>query len=155
MDSVDWVIGILPFLAVLDVASTLYVQSQGNPSLHEVGFFAVFFAKAGLLYVYIPVYLLIFIGLAYFLWYIKNKELNSSRAVDKVIFLFLVVVACFVYMSLTATFIGNFFLPSIVSRGINWFTLEVVIYVSTAFSLGLYIWRDVVAWVKRDEERKL
>ena len=154
MDSVDWVIGILPLLAVLDVASTLYVQSLANPSLHEVGFFANFFAKAGLLYVYIPVYLLLIIGLAYVLWYVENKELDSSRALDKIIFLLLVVVACFIYTTLTAAFIGNFFLPSIVSRGINWFNIQVVIYVSTAFSLGLYIWHDVITWVKSDSEEE-
>jgi hypothetical protein len=154
LDSIDWVIGVLPLLAVLDVASTLYVQSLGNPSLHEVGLFADFFAKAGLLYVYIPVYLLFIIGLAYVLWYVKNKELHSSRTFDKIIFLLLVVVACFVYMTLTAAFIGNFFLPAIISRGINWFTIQVVIYASTAFSLGFYIWHDVIAWVKSNSEEQ-
>jgi hypothetical protein len=154
LDSVDWVIGILPLLAVLDVASTLYVQSLANPSLHEVGFFANFFAKAGLLYVYIPVYLLLIIGLTYVLWYVKNKELDSSRTFDKIIFLLLVVVACFTYMTLTAAFIGNFFLPSIVSRGINFSAIQVVIYASTAFSLGFYIWHDVITWVKGHGEEE-
>jgi dolichyl-phosphate-mannose--protein O-mannosyl transferase len=134
------------------VASTLHVQNLRGPSLHEIGFFANFFAKVGLLYIYIPVYLLLIIGIAYVLWYIKNKGLNSSRKVDKVVFLFLVVVACFVYMTLTAAFIGNFFLPSIVSRGINWFTIQAVIYASTAFSLAVYIWHDVLAWIKTDSK---
>jgi hypothetical protein len=154
LDSVDRIIGILPLLAVLDVASTLYVQSLGDSSLHEVGLFANFFAKAGSVYAYIPVYLLLIIGLTYVLWYVKNKELDSSRAFDKVIFLLLVAVACFVYMTLTAAFIGNFFLPSIVSRGIDWFTIQVVIYASTAFSLGFYIWHDVITWVKSNNEEE-
>jgi O-antigen/teichoic acid export membrane protein len=155
LDSVDKVILVLPLLAGLDVASTLYVQSQGNPSFHEVGLFAGFFAKSGLLYVYIPVYLLMIIGLAYFLWYIRNKELDTSRTVDKFVFLFLVIAACFVYVSLTATFIGNFFLPSIVSRGLDFFTIQMVIYVSTTFSLAFYIWHDVLTWITRGKEEKL
>jgi len=116
LDNIDKVIWILPFLGVLDVTSTLYVESLGySLALCEPGFFARFFVVAGLIYFYIPAYLLIIVGLAYALWYIKNRKLDSSNFFDKIIFLFLVGVACYVYMRLTDAFIGNFIFGRILS----------------------------------------
>jgi putative Mn2+ efflux pump MntP len=155
LDSVDRVIWILPVLAVLDVASTLYVEGLGFPLIsHEAGFFAGFFVRAGLVYVYIPLYLLLIIGVCYILWFIKNKKLDSSNQVDKVFFVLLVLAACFIYVNLTAAFIVNFLLPSIVSRGIDEVYINLLIYASSAFSLGLYLWGDVVVWVKGPDEEK-
>jgi len=89
LDSVDKIIWILPFLSVLDVISTLYVEGLGySLVLYEAGFFAGYFVGAGLTYVYIVVYLSSVSIVAYVLWYIKNKKLNSSVFFGKVIFLF-------------------------------------------------------------------
>ena len=155
MDSADKVIWVLPFLAALDVISTLYVESLGVSLVrHEAGFFASFFVRAGWVYVYIPVYLLIIIGISYALWYIKNKKLDPSNAVDKAVFVLLVIAACFIYVNLTSAFIVNFFLPSIDSQKINIFYINMLIYASSAFSLILYLWHDVVVWVKTNGEEK-
>jgi hypothetical protein len=149
LDSVDKVIWVLPFLAALDVISTLYVESLGYPLIsHEAGLFAGFFVKAGMVYVYAPIYLLLIIGFSYVFWYIKNKKLDPSNPVDKAVFMLLVVAACVIYVNLTAAFIVNFLLPSIFSRGISEAYIKVLIYLSSAFSLGLYLWHDVVVWVK-------
>ncbi len=155
MDSADKVIWVLPFLAALDVISTLYVESLGvSLAEHEAGFFASFFVRAGWVYVYIPVYLLIIISISYALWYIKNKKLDPSNAVDKTVYVLLVVAACFIYVNLTSAFIVNLFLPSIVSREISVFYINMLIYASSAFSLILYLWHDVVVWVKTNGEEK-
>jgi hypothetical protein len=155
LDNVDKVIWVLPFLGVLDVISTLYVESLGySLSLYEAGLFARFFVVAGLIYFYIPVYVLIIVGLAYVLWYIKNRKLDSFNLLDKIIFLFLVGVTCYVYLRLTDAFIGNLFLPYFIARGISRFSVAVLIYLSTAFTLSLYLWRDVVEWVMADGNKK-
>jgi len=155
LDSVDKVIWVLPFLAVLDVSSTLYVESLGySLELYEVGFLASFFVGAGLTYFYIIIYLLIIIGFAYVLWYIKNKELNPSRFFDKIVFLLLVGVACYIYMRLTAAFIGNFLLPYIVSGRTSWVLVAFLAYLSTAFALSIYLWQDVVTWVRASGNKK-
>ncbi len=152
LDSVDKFILVLPFLAILEVASALYVESLGYPLVrYEAGFFSRFFVGAGLTYVYAVIYLLIIVGFAYVLWYIK-KKLSSSHSFDKVIFLFLVSVTCYIYMRLTAAFIGNFLLPHILSRGVNWFSLNLLIYLSTALSLVFYLWRDVIIWLRAKGE---
>lgn len=151
LDSVDKVIWILPFLGVLDVVSTLYVESLGySLALYEAGFFARFFVGLGLTYVYIPIYLLSLVSLSYALWYIKSEKLDSSHFFDKVVFLFLVLVACFVYVRLTVAFTGNFLLPYFLSGTVDVFLVSLLIYLSTAFTLGLYLWRDVVVWVTAD-----
>jgi hypothetical protein len=100
------------------------------------------------------VYLLIIIGISYAMWYIKNKKLDPSNAVDKTVYVLLVVAACFIYVKLTSAFIVNLFLPSIVSRGISVFYIKMLIYASSVFSLILYLWHDVVVWVKTDGEEK-
>jgi len=59
LDSVDKIVWVLPFLSVLDVISTLYVETLGySLALYEVGFFAGYFVGAGLTYVYVVIYLL-------------------------------------------------------------------------------------------------
>lgn len=155
MDNVDKVIWVLPLLGVLDVLSTLYVESLGYPlMLHEVGFFARLFVSAGLTYVYMVIYLLSISVFAYVLWFIKNKKLSSSSFFDKIIFLLLVGVACYIYMRLTEAFIGNFLLPYFISGKVSWFSITLLTYLSTAFTLSLYLWRDVVMWVKANGNKK-
>lgn len=155
LDSVDKIIWILPFLSVLDVISTLYVESLGYSSvLYEAGFFAGYFVGAGLTYVYIVVYLSSVSIVAYVLWYIKNKKLDSSVFFDKVIFLFLVGVACYIYIRLTVAFIGNFVLPFLVSGRVSWFSINLLAYLSTAFTLFFYLRRDVIDWVRENGGKK-
>jgi len=149
LDRVDKIIWILPFLSVLDVISTLYVESLGySLALYEAGFFAGYFVGAGLTYVYIVIYLSSVSIVAYVLWYIKNKKLHSTVFFDKVIFLFLVAVAGYIYVRLTVTFVGNFLLPFLVSGRVSWFSINLLVYLSTAFTLFFYLWRDVIDWVR-------
>jgi hypothetical protein len=155
LDSVDKVIWISPFLGVLDIVSTLYVESLGySLSQYETGFLARVFINAGFTYLYIPVYLIILAVFAYALWYIKNRKLDSSRTFDKILFLFLVGAACYIYVRITVTFIGNFLLPYRVSGRVSWFLINLLIYLSTVFTLSLYVWRDVTVWVRSNGNKK-
>lgn len=155
LDSVDKVIWVSPFLGVLDIVSTLYVESLGySLSQYEAGLLARIFINAGLTYLYIPVYLLILSAFAYALWFIKNRKLDSSRNFDKILFLLLVGAACYVYVRITVTFIGNFLLPYRVSGRVVGFLINLLIYLSTAFTLTIYLWRDVMMWVKSNGNKK-
>jgi hypothetical protein len=156
LDEVDNVIWVLPFLALVDVVSTFYVAGQGySLELYEQGFFSSIFVRAGSTYVYLyaAIYVLIMIGAAYLLWRIKNRELKPSRVLDKVLFLLLVAVTVYIYMRITTAFILNLFLPTILDRGINVLTVTVVIYASSALSLGIYLWRAVLTWVRYSESK--
>lgn len=107
LDSVDNIIRILPFLSVLRylhfICGKFRVYSL---ALYEAGFFVGHFVDAGLTCVYIVIYLSSVSIVAYVLWYIKNKKLNSSVFFDKGIFLFLVGVACYICVRLTVAFVG-------------------------------------------------
>ncbi|MGQ9529932.1 MAG: hypothetical protein ACUVQX_04595 [Candidatus Bathycorpusculaceae bacterium] len=84
MDNVDKVICISPFLGVLDIISTLNVESLGYLlSEYEVGPLARIFVSAGLTYLYISVYLLILGAFAYILWYIKIGSLTLLELLTK------------------------------------------------------------------------
>jgi hypothetical protein len=149
LDNVDKVIWVLPLLGVFDVISTLYTESLGySLALHEVGLFARFFASTGLIHVYIAIYLLIVSGIAYILWFIKSKRLSSSQFFDRILYVFLVGVACFMFMRLTASFTGNLLIPYFADATVSWFLAIFLVYLSTAFTLTLYLWRDVAKWVK-------
>lgn len=149
VDNIDKVIWASPFLGILDVASTVYVESLGFSLVqYEAGFLARFFVAAGLTYIYIPVYLLILSVFAYAFWYIKNRILDSSRAFDKLIFLFVVGTACYICVRITVTFIGNFLLLYRISGRVSWPMTSLFICLSTTFTLALYLWRDVLLWVK-------
>jgi hypothetical protein len=149
LDSVDKVIWVLPLLGVFDVISTLYVDSLGySLEQYETGFFARFFVGAGLIYIYVVIYLLTLSGLAYVLWFIKNKKLDSSLFFDKILYVFIVGVACFIYMTLTASFTGNLVIPYLASARVSWFSVIFLVYLSTVFTLIVYLWRDVAKWVR-------
>jgi hypothetical protein len=154
LDNVDRVIFVLPFLSVLDVISTFYVASLGfSPALYQVGFLARYFVSAGFTYVYIVVYLLSVSVVASVLWHIKNRKLNSSLF-DKIILLLVIGVAYYIYVRLTATFVGNFMLPFFASGRLSEFSVNVLVYSSTSLALGSYLWRDVVAWMRRNGREK-
>lgn len=157
MDAVDRVIWILPFLALLDVISTFYAASLGySLAKYNWELFAYLFVGAGSIYVYpyAIIYLAIVVGVAYALLYIKNRKLRPSHTPDKVIFLVLVGVIFYIYMRVTAAFLMNFFLPTIIERGTNMLELVLLIYVGSALSLGFYLWDTVLSWVRRIESEK-
>lgn len=155
LDNVDKVTWVLPLLGVFDVISTLYLESIGySLTLYEASPFARFFVSVGLFYFCIPVYLLIIAGFAYLFWYVKNRKLDSSNLFDKAIFLMLVGVTCYFYMRLTDAFIGNLSLPYLVTSGTSRFSIALLVYLSTAFTLSVYLWRDVVKWVMASEDKK-
>jgi len=157
LDSVDKIIWVLPVLAVLDAVSTFYVNSLGySIADYERGFFASLFIQAGLIfaYAYAVIYVLIIFGISYVLWYIKNRKLKTTDTLDKAIFLVLIGVTCFIYVRLTVAFITNFFLPNILERGIDLFSLDVVVTLASLFTLVYYMWYDVVAWVRSNGTRK-
>lgn len=156
MDTVDKIIWILPVLAVFDVASTFYAGSKVDLQYYEHGLFASFALALGwvYLYVYAVIYVLIVIGISYFMWYIKNRKLNPANSIDKAVFLILVGVTCYIYARLTVAFVTNFFLPALIERHVNLYLLTVIVGISALFSLGYYMWRDVLAWVKADGREK-
>lgn len=155
MDSVDKAFWILPVLGFLDAVSTLYVTSLGyHPKMLEVGFFARLSGTSGLVYGFAVLYLLGLTALAYALWYVKGKWLDPRYSADKAVFLLLVMILCVLYVGVTAAFAGNLLLPYVADGSISQMTLTLVLYSSTAFSLGLYIWRDVVGWVRTEGDRK-
>jgi hypothetical protein len=157
LDEVDKAVWVLPFLALLDAVSSFYIGSLGYPSqFYERGSFASLFLQSGLMYVYLyaVIYLFIMVGVAYVLWYIKNRELKPSRMLDKVFFLVLIGVVFHIYLKLTATLAVNFLLPSILNRRPNMFWLTVTIYVSSALGLGSYKRQAVLSWVKPHDKKE-
>jgi len=153
LDSVDKVIWVLPVLGVLDVISTFYANSLGYPPmLYEAGILARYFANFGLTYIYIPIYLAILIMFSYIFWYVKNEKLDSSRFLDKILFFLLLGAVFYVYMRLTVAFSVNFLLPFLISGKLSLFLVDLLIYLSTAFTLILYTWHDAVKWIGGSEE---
>ena len=146
LSRLDKVILVLPVLGVFDVISTLYVGYLGySLEKYEAGFLAGFFARHGLLYLYIPVYLGILVGMAWVVLHIKRK-LSPSALLDKVVFLLLVGVVCFMYARLFGTILMNILLFSDgkVSGGI----VRVVVYLFTIGYVVVLVWQDVVDWMR-------
>ena len=155
LDRVDKVIWILPLLGVLDVLSTFYVEWQGYPLVvYEAGFLASFFTELGLLYAYVPVYLLFLVGVATALWFIKNKVLHPSHAFDKALFFLLVLVAGYVCVRLAITITGNVLLPYYTTGKVSMSIITVVISLSTALALTLYLREEILLWLKTNGERE-
>jgi len=151
LDSVDYAICVLPVLAALDVVSTLYVASLGvSLFYYEAGFFARLAVISGLIGVYAVVYVLIVVGFAYFLWRVKNRMLSPLDFGDKLLFLSLVGAVCYMYITLAVAVIGNFFLPHIVRRGVSVFSFNALVYFGSALGLFLFLYGDVVAWLRGD-----
>ena len=138
----------------MDVISTFYVESQNfDLKQYEVGFFARLALLSGVIYIYAVIYVLIIMGFSYALWYIK-KKLVPSQPFDKVIFVFLVAVTGYIYVTISATFIVNFFLPAIHQRGLNGYNVMLVTYAVTLGSLIFYVVQDVMAWLRSKGEQK-
>jgi len=155
LDNVDKIIWILPGLGLFDVASTFYMEYLGfHLELYEGGVFAAFFVGSAWIYVYAVAYLLGLCALSYVLWDIKNKRLDQSMLGDKVVYLFLVGAACFAYVRVTMAFTNNLLLPYYISRQIGAELITLLVVSSMFFTLGLYLWRDVLKWVKPDGKEK-
>ncbi|MFQ5758287.1 MAG: hypothetical protein ACE5IF_01265 [Candidatus Bathyarchaeia archaeon] len=146
LNRLDKVILVLPVLGVFDVLSTLYAGYLGySLERHEAGFLAGFFARHGLLYLYIPVYLGILVSMAWALLRIKRR-LNSSAVVDRVVFLLLVGVVCFIYARLFGTILMNVLLFS--DRKTSSGLVEGVVYLFIIGYVVILLWRDVVQWMR-------
>ncbi len=149
IDSVDKIIWILPFLSIADVLSTLYVESLGySLQRYEAGLFAHFFVASGLTYFYGVIYVSTVAVLSYAVWDIKNKKLDPSYWFDKILFLFLVGFACFTYARITLAFIMNVLFPFFIEGTLSLVFTTWLVIVGLIFSLGFYIWHDVIMWVK-------
>ena len=109
----DKVILLLPFFGFLDLISTLYAQYRGySLGKYEVGFFASYFAKAGALHYYIPLYFLILFGMAAGMIYIRSKLALSSGWLDKIVFLLLVACVGVIEATLVGTAVSNMLLTT-------------------------------------------
>jgi hypothetical protein len=146
LNRLDEVIMVLPVLGALDVLSTLYAAYLGySLERYEAGFLAGYFARLGLLYLYIPVYLGILIGMVWVLLQIK-KKLKPSALLGKAVFLLLVGVVCFMYARLFGTIVMNILLLG--SLRVQGGMVEVVVYLSAVGYVIMLVWRDVLEWVK-------
>ena len=146
LSRLDKVILVLPVLGVFDVLSTLYLGYLGYPlERYEAGFLAGFFARHGLLYLYVPVYLGILVGMTWAILRIKRK-MRTSALLDRCVFLLLVGVVCVMYARLFGTILMNLLLLSDrqVSDGIT----EAVIYLFAIGYVVMLVWRDVVEWMR-------
>jgi len=107
----DGVILLLPFFGFLDLISTFYAQYRGySLGKYEVGFFASYFAKAGALRFYIPLYFLILFGMAAGMIYIRSKLAHFSGWPDKIVFLLLVICVGVIEATLVGTAVSNILL---------------------------------------------
>lgn len=155
MDSVDKVLCVLPFLAVLDVIAALYAKGLGTPySWHDVGLFASYLFTTSQIYLYMHVfvYLIVAFGIVTVLLYVKSR-LDSSRVVGRLGLLAIVGIAAVVYVVLSEGFIINFLLQPIIDRGIDLFWLAAIVYSAAAFSVGFYVWHDVILWVRSNDKQ--
>ena len=149
LSRLDKVILVLPILGVFDVLSTLYVGFLGYPlERYEAGFLASFFAKHGLLYLYIPVYLGILVSIVWVLLRIKRK-LSPSALLDKFVFLLLVGAVCFMYARLFVAIVMNVLLFS--GRGVSSGIVEGVVYLFTIGYVVMLVWHDVVEWMRGEQ----
>ena len=155
MDSVDKAFWVIPILGILDVTSTLYMTSLGyHPRVLEIGFFARVSEPSSLVYGFAAAYVVGLFALAYALSHVKSKWLDAQHSADKVVFLLLVVILCILYVGVTAAFAGNLLLPYVADGSVSQPVMSLVLYLSTAFSLGLYIWHDVLGWLRANESKK-
>lgn len=156
MDNVDKILCILPFLAILDVISVLYVKSLGDPfATYRLSLFADFLSGTDLIsiYVHVVVYLIVMFGLPLVLLYVKDG-FGTSSVLGRVGLFTVATIAGALYVFLSEGFIINFFLRSVLNRGIDLFWLTTVVYLAAAFSVVFYIWNDLVSWVRPADARK-
>jgi len=153
LSRINMAIWILPVLGFLDVVTTFYVSSLGYPlERHEVGLFASYFARMGLLLYYVPLYLIILSIFSFVLWQMKNS-LNPLSNIDKLIFGFLIFVLCFVYGKISATIASNILLPYYLQGRLLFSKdlAEVFVFIASVFQLVWFIKDDLVGFYQTEE----
>ncbi len=107
LSRLDGVIVFLPVLGVLDVLSTFLAAWQGYPlAQYETGLAASFFARSGLLNLYVCVYFGILAAMTAVLLYIK-RDLQVGRLFDELVFLLLTGVVCIIEATVTSVIVSN------------------------------------------------
>lgn len=137
-------ISLLPVLGVFDLFSTLYIHWMGYPiEKYEAGFFASIFAKAGLLYLYVPIYFAFFFAISFGLHHIKN-DLKPSLMLDKLVLLLVGGAVCFIYAKLTGVVLSNFLfnVRSVSRTSASWLG-----YVTAAIGVLAFIWDELVCFL--------
>jgi len=140
-------ISCLPILGVFDVVSTLYVSSLGYPlEKIEVGFLASFFARKGLLYLYIPVYMLILCLAALFMLYVE-KSLDYNLLIDRIVLILLVGAVCTVDSTLISTIISNLAVSLQIQMS-RFILLKNMTFVTAFIAIFLFLFNDLKMAIK-------
>lgn len=146
-------IWVLPILGVIDVFTTFYIINLGySMEEYEVGFLASYFARMGLLFYYVPLYLLILFTFSFVLWKIKNS-LDPSSSTDRFLFGVLIFVLCFVYGRLSMAIVSNIMLPNYLQgrpflpKGLT----DVFVFIVSVFQIVWFIKDDFVGFYQVGE----
>ncbi|RLG90164.1 hypothetical protein DRO34_06080 [Candidatus Bathyarchaeota archaeon] len=151
MDNLDIAVWLFPLLGVFDVASTFYIWGKGySPEQYEVGLFASYFMRMGLIYLYVPIYLLILFLFSYILWRMK-RSLDPYSKTDRFIFGLLVFVVCFGYAKLLTVIVSNVLLPRYIEGAVSRQLVELSVFIVCVFQMVWFI-RDALTSFYRAEE---
>jgi hypothetical protein len=138
---------ILPFLGLEDVLSTFYAEYGGySLKVYESGSLARLFMDAGWLYLYIPLYLVILSCMALIMFYIQNN-LRPSLLLDKVVFLLLVGVVCFMDAFLSSVIVSNLLFGLGKHTTVNMSGVRVLTGVSVGFAILAYMKNEAVQFL--------
>lgn len=144
LSNLEKAIVILPILGVEDVLSTLYIEYSNRPlKVYETGFFAKYFLNVGLLYLYIPIYLVILLGIAWVMLYIR-RSLKPSFLLDKVVFILLIGATCFMDSFLSGVIVSNILIG--LGRTLNPIELMDVMRVLVGISVGF----TIISYIKKE-----
>ncbi len=126
---------------ILDVLSTYFVVWRGYPIyLYEVGLFASYFARLGLLHLYGFIYLGILAGMTGGLLFIKH-EVTTGEFHDELVLLLLVGAICFGETFLTGVVVSNFLVG--VNKPPLSGVLQWLIYLSAFVTIIVYTWDEL------------
>jgi len=146
-------IWVLPVLGVLDIFTTFHIANLGySIEKYEVGLFAGYFARMGLLHYYVPLYILILFAFSFILWTIKNS-LDPNSGIDRFLFGVLIFVLCFVYGKLSMVIASNILLPNYLQgrlflpKGL----VEVFVFIASVFQIAWFIKDDFVGFYQVEE----
>jgi hypothetical protein len=135
-------IGCMPILGVLDVLSTFFAAWQGYPiHLYEVGLFASYFVRRGLLLFYVFAYLGILVGIAALLIFIKRDvSTGQGRLFDDLVLLLLVLTVGLIEGVVVGVIVSNCMiaLGKPMLAPLRW-----LIYLSTFAVILSYTWDEL------------
>lgn len=106
----------------------------------EAGLFASYFARQGLLHLYIFIYLGILTGIAAILLFIK-REVGPQSFFDGLVFLLLVATVCFLEAFLVDVIVSNFLVGSYPQASLG--MLPWVIYLSMFVAIMTFVWDEL------------